>query len=163
MRSSIFMAALGIAGIAAAAHAQAKDRTPPVDRAASRVSSPGPAANFIGRVTVQPVITPEPPGRTGVALVAFEPGARSNWHTHPAGQSLYVTKGCGWTQREGGEVMRICEGDAAYVPAGVRHWHGATDKTAMTHLAVNETIDGKNVTWAEPVTDAQYRAGLSAR
>jgi len=142
---------------------EGRQSPPPVSHANERKVIPGPPANFTGRVTVEPVVSPNPPGRAVLGLVTFAPGARSHWHTHPAGQSLYVTDGCGWTQRDGGAVSRICKGDAVYVPAGVRHWHGATDTTAMTHLSISETLDGRNVDWAEPVTDVQYFRGRTAR
>lgn len=100
--------------------------------------------------------SPTAPGQAGTALVTFTPRARTYWHTHPAGQTLYVTDGCGWTQAEGEPVQRICAGDAVYVKPGVRHWHGATTTTSMTHLAITETYGGSNVEWMEPVTDARY-------
>ena len=128
-----------------------------VVRNGSVAAKPAPAANFTGRVTVQALTDATPPGQAGTAMVAFAPSARSNWHTHPAGQTLYVTKGCGWTQEEGGTAARICQGDTLYVKPGVRHWHGATATTAMSHLAISEMRDGKNVVWLEPVTDAQFR------
>ena len=120
-------------------------------------AKPGPATTFTGRVTVRMLTSPTPPGQAGTALVGFSPGARSNWHTHPAGQTLYVTQGCGWTQKDGGPVARICQGDTVYVKPGVRHWHGATTMTGMSHLAISETLAGQNVTWLEPVTDAQFK------
>lgn len=90
-------------------------------------------------------------------LVEFTPGARSNWHTHPAGQTLIVTSGTGWVQQEGGEKIEIKPGDVIWTPPGVKHWHGATSKNSMIHIAVTPSVDGKNVDWLEPVTDAQYR------
>ncbi len=131
-------------------------RTQTVVRDGSVEAEPGPAANFTGRVAVRMLTDPTPPGQAGTAMVSFSPGARSNWHTHPAGQTLYVTAGCGWTQEEGGAVARICRGDTVYVKPGVRHWHGATATTGMSHLAISETLDGKNVTWLAPVTAAQF-------
>lgn len=136
---------------------------PPVSRAGRRPIVPGPTANFTGRVRVEILVQPDAPGRAALGLVTFSPGARTNWHSHPAGQSLYVTDGCGWTQREGGPVERICKGDVVYVPARVRHWHGATDTTEMTHLAISETLDGRNVDWAGPVSDAQFLGGSQER
>lgn len=126
-------------------------------RAASRPATPGSPDFFTGSVTVRPVVDPMAPGRTALGMVVFQPGARSNWHTHPAGQMIHVVEGCGWTQRESGPVVRICKGDTAFVPAGVRHWHGAAADSAMVQLAVTETIDGRNVDWMEPVTLEQYR------
>lgn len=128
-----------------------------VVRAGSTEARPGPAENFTGRVQVRMLTTPTSPGQGGAALVTFQAGARSNWHTHPAGQTLYVTEGCGWTQVEGGPVTRICQGDAIYAKPGVKHWHGATPETTMTHLAISEIRDGKNVEWLEPVTAKQFR------
>lgn len=137
--------------LATGAHAQE------IVRAGSVEATPGPAANFTGRVTVRSLSEPIQPGQAGAALVRFEAGARSNWHTHPAGQILHVTEACGWTQVEGGSVSRICQGDTVYAKPGVKHWHGATSTSPMTHLAVSETLNGQNVTWLEPVTAAQYR------
>lgn len=117
----------------------------------------GPAATFTGKAYVRILTHATEPGQAGTALVTFEPGARSHWHTHPAGQTLYVTQGCGWTQEEGGPVRRICAGDTVYVKPGMRHWHGATAGETMTHLAITEVLNGKNVEWMEPVTDAQYQ------
>lgn len=116
----------------------------------------GPMSSFTGRVTVRMLTSPAAPGQAGTAIVAFAAGARSNWHTHPAGQTLYVTKGCGWTQEAGSSVTRICEGDTVYVRPGVRHWHGATSDTSMTHLAISETREGRDVDWREPVSGADY-------
>jgi quercetin dioxygenase-like cupin family protein len=93
------------------------------------------------------------------ASVTFEPGARSNWHTHPLGQTLIVTAGCGWTQCAGEPIVEIRAGDVIWCPPGHKHWHGATATTAMTHIAIQEALDGKNVEWMEAVSDAQYLAG----
>ena len=154
----MFVAALG--GDHAAIAQQSGDNGPEgIVRAESRPGAPGPASFFTGQVMATPLVAPQPGGRSGLSLVTFQPGAHSNWHTHPGGQILYVTDGCGWTQREGGPITLICKGDVAYVPAGVRHWHGATSTTAMSHLSVAETVEGKNVDWLEPVSDAQYSAG----
>jgi quercetin dioxygenase-like cupin family protein len=101
------------------------------------------------------------PGQAGAALVSFQPGARTNWHTHPAGQILYVTEGCGWVQEQGSPVIRVCKGDAVHARPGAKHWHGATNRQGMSHLAVTETIDGKPVDWLEPVTASQYRGPAS--
>ena len=128
-----------------------------VVRAGSVEPQSGPAENFTGTVQVRMLTSPTAPGQAGTALVTFAPGARSNWHTHPAGQTLYVTQGCGWTQVEGGPVTRICKGDVIYAKPGVKHWHGATASTALTHLAISETRGGKNVEWLEQVTTAQFR------
>lgn len=126
-------------------------------RAGSQPSERGPAAYFTGTVRIDPLNTPPAPARAACASVTFEPGARSNWHTHPLGQTLVVTAGCGWTQCEGGPVVEIRAGDVVWCPPGHRHWHGATPTTAMTHIAIQEALDGKMVDWMEPVTEAQYR------
>lgn len=149
--AAVFAGYTGVAGAQTAATPQ-----PGVVKAGAVAPKPCPVKYFTGKVTVAELVKPTPPGRAGTGIVAFQAGARSNWHTHPAGQTLYVTEGCGWTQREGGAVERICKGDTVYVPAGVRHWHGATDRTAMTHLSMTETVEGRNVDWAEPVSDAQF-------
>jgi quercetin dioxygenase-like cupin family protein len=117
----------------------------------------GPANWFTGRVTVRALSSPTSPGQAGSALVSFRPGARSNWHTHPAGQILYVTQGCGWFQAEGRPVSRICQGDTVYVDPTMKHWHGATATTAMTHLAITEQVGGQNANWLERVSASQYR------
>lgn len=119
----------------------------------------GDAANFTGDVWITPLFNPPAPGRATTGQVTFLPGARSFWHTHPAGQTLIVTAGCGWTQAGTGPVRRICAGDTVWVAPGVRHWHGATSTTSMTHIAVSERADGKNVNWIEPVAPEVYAAG----
>lgn len=155
-RFKAILAVLLLGGAGAAIGQTSPKPQPGVIKAGTVTPKPGPVKYFTGKVTVAELVKPTPPGRAGTGLVAFQAGARSNWHMHPAGQTLYVTEGCGWTQREGGAVERICKGDTVYVPAGVRHWHGATDRTAMAHLSVSETVDGRNVDWMEPVTAAQF-------
>ena len=124
--------------------------------AGSRPSARGPEANFTGSVTVDMLyMNNEHTGNSG-GLVTFEPGARSAWHTHPAGQVLIVTSGAGWVQEEGGEKRRISPGDVVWTPPGVKHWHGATDKNGVSHIAVSNVKDGKAVDWMEKVTDEQY-------
>lgn len=127
-------------------------------RIGSQPSLPGPAAYFTGSVRIDP-IQPEPssPSRATAALVSFEPGARSNWHTHPLGQLLIVTAGQGWTQCWGEPKMVISAGDTVWCPPGEKHWHGATEDEGMRHIALTEMLDGKNVEWLEQVTDEQYR------
>jgi quercetin dioxygenase-like cupin family protein len=127
-----------------------------VARAGSLPALPAPMSNFTGRPTVRALANPVAPGRAAFGEVTFPAGARSHWHTHPAGQVLYVLKGCGLTQQEGGPVTRICQGDTVYTPPGVKHWHGATPDGEMVQLSVTETVDGRNVDWLEPVSDAQY-------
>lgn len=115
------------------------------------------AANFIGKVTVEAPFTREAPSRIGGAIVTFEAGARTAWHVHPLGQTLIVTSGRGWVQREGGPKQEIRHGDVVWTPPGVKHWHGATTDSAMTHVAVAETLEGSQVTWMEHVSDQVYR------
>lgn len=126
-------------------------------RTGAQASAKGPTDWFTGAVRIDPLFGPHEPARAAAASVTFEPGARTAWHTHPLGQTLIVTAGCGWAQREGGPVEEIRPGDVVWFPAGEKHWHGATTTTGMTHIAVQETVDGKAVDWLEHVTDAQYR------
>ena len=123
----------------------------------SSVSARGPAKYFTDAVRIDAPFQATAPARVGGATVTFEPGARTAWHTHPLGQTLIVTAGCGWVQREGGPIEEIRPGDIVWFPAGERHWHGATPTTAMTHIAIAEQLDGKVVQWMEHVTDEQYR------
>lgn len=132
-----------------------------LNRAGAQPSQKGPAEWFTGSVRIDPLtIAPEP--RYGVASVTFEPGARTAWHTHPLGQTLIVTAGMGWTQCEGGPIVEIRPGDTIWCPPGHRHWHGASPDTAMTHIAIQEALDGKMVEWFEHVPDADYLAGPAA-
>ena len=125
-------------------------------RNGTRPSVQGPAEWFTGKVRIDPLNDPTPPARTASASVTFEPGARTAWHTHPLGQTLIVVAGKGWTQCEGEPVVEIHAGDVIWCPPNHRHWHGATPTTAMTHIAIQEALDGKLVEWMEPVTDEQY-------
>lgn len=129
-----------------------------IKRVGSRPSGKGPAEWFTGSVRIDPLIDAPEPARVAGAMVTFEPGARTAWHTHPLGQTLIVTAGCGWAQREGGPVETIRPGDVVWFAPGEKHWHGATATTGMTHIAIQEKQDGKAVDWLEHVTDAQYRA-----
>lgn len=122
----------------------------------SQASSKGPADWFTGTVRIDPLFTAPPPARVAGAAVTFEPGARTAWHTHPLGQTLIVTAGLGRVQRDGGPVEEIRPGDVVWFPPGEKHWHGAGPKTAMTHIAIQEALDGKTVEWMEKVTDQQY-------
>jgi quercetin dioxygenase-like cupin family protein len=131
-------------------------------RAGSQPSQQGPEAWFTGRVRLDPLHTAEAPARVAAASVTFEPGARTAWHTHPLGQILVVTAGAGWTQCEGEPVVEIRAGDVIWCPPGHRHWHGATPTTAMTHIAIQEALNGSAVTWMEKVSDQQYLAGPPA-
>jgi len=128
-------------------------------RAGSQPSQKGPEDYFTGTVRIDPLNVPPEPARHSCAAVTFEPGARSAWHTHPLGQTLVVTAGCGWTQCEGEPIVEIRSGDVIWCPPGHKHWHGASPTTAMTHIAIQETLDGKNVIWMEKVTDEEYLAG----
>lgn len=127
-----------------------------ITRAGTTPSARGPGDWFTGSVRIDPLFAAEAPGRVAGAAVTFEPGARTAWHTHPAGQTLIVTAGLGRVQQEGGPVQEIRPGDVVWFPAGVKHWHGAAPDVAMTHIAIHESIDGSAVTWMEQVTDAQY-------
>ena len=126
--------------------------------AGSQPSAAGPAEYFTGRVRVDPVWPADAGINASGAYVTFEPGARSAWHTHPAGQRLVVMSGVGLTQEQGKPVQVIRPGDVVWCPPDVKHWHGAAPGTAMTHLAVTGTLDGRNVTWMEKVSDEQYHA-----
>jgi quercetin dioxygenase-like cupin family protein len=122
-----------------------------------RASSKGAAEYFTGEVTVKPLYPSNDHTSNSGALVEFSRGARSAWHTHPAGQTLIVTSGTGWVQEEGGEKRVIKPGDVIWTPPGVKHWHGATDTEAMSHIAITNVKDSKNVQWMEKVTDDEYR------
>ena len=125
-------------------------------RIGSHPSAKGPEDWFTGDVRVDPLFQPNESRRAAAALVTFEPGARTAWHTHPLGQTLIVTSGCGWVQREGGPVEEIHPGDIVWFAANEKHWHGATAATAMTHIAIQENLNGKVVDWMEKVSDDQY-------
>jgi len=128
-------------------------------RNGSRPSQRGSTEWFSGSVRIDPLNTAPAPARVGVASVTFEPGARTAWHNHPLGQTLIVVAGVGWTQCEGEAIVEIRAGDVIWCPPGHRHWHGATPTTGMTHIAVQEALDGKMVEWMEHVSDEQYLAG----
>jgi quercetin dioxygenase-like cupin family protein len=130
-----------------------------IKRNGSQPSAKGPPEYFTGSVRIDTPFQAQAPARVGGAIVTFEPGARTAWHTHPLGQTLIVTAGCGWTQCEDGPIVEIRAGDVIWCPPGHRHWHGATPTTAMTHIAINEALDGRMVDWMEHVTDEQYLAG----
>lgn len=130
-------------------------------RNGTQPSTKGPAENFTGTVRVDPLFQSSGPATFSGAYVTFEPGARSAWHTHPCGQTLIVTAGLGWTQCWGEEKVEIRPGDVVTCPADKKHWHGASDKTAMTHMAIQETKDGKAVDWLEKVSDEQYLSPLA--
>jgi quercetin dioxygenase-like cupin family protein len=126
-----------------------------IKRSGSEPSGKGPADWFTGTVRVDPLFGPDP-ARVGGALVTFEPGARTAWHTHPLGQTLIITTGCGWVQFEGGPIETVRPGDVIWFPPGEKHWHGATATAAMSHIAIQEKLNGKVVDWLEQVTDGQY-------
>ena len=129
-----------------------------IKRAGSQPSAKGSADYFTGTVRIDPLFQAPSPARVVGASVTFEPGARTAWHTHPLGQTLVITAGSGWAQREGGPIENIRPGDVIWFPPGERHWHGATATTAMTHIALQEALDGKTVDWMEQVSDEQYKA-----
>ena len=129
-----------------------------IKRSGSQPSGKGPSEYFTGTVRIDPVASAPAPARVVAATVTFEPGARTAWHTHPLGQTLIVTAGCGRAQRWGGPVEEIRPGDVVWIPPGEKHWHGATPTTAVTHIAIQEQLDGKTADWMEHVTDEQYQA-----
>jgi quercetin dioxygenase-like cupin family protein len=128
-----------------------------ITRIGSQPSAKGPADWFTGAVRIDRLFQPHASARAAGASVTFEPGARTAWHTHPLGQILIITAGCGWVQREGGPVEEVHPGDVVWFAPGEKHWHGATPTTAMTHIAIQEQLDGKVVDWLEHVSNEQYR------
>jgi len=129
-----------------------------IKRSGSRPSNKGPAEHFTGTVLIDRLFQASAPARAVGASVTFEPGARTAWHTHPLGQTLIVTDGCGLAQRWGGQIEELRPGDVICIPPGEKHWHGATATTAMTHIAIQEQLDGRAVDWMEKVSDEQYKA-----
>jgi quercetin dioxygenase-like cupin family protein len=127
-----------------------------VSRDAARPASPGPAENFTGEVFVKPLFNPSVHTRTSAGQVTFGPSARSAWHIHPAGQTLIVTSGTGWVQQWGRPKQEIKPGDVIWTPPGVKHWHGASPTEPMTHVAIQDSVDGRTVEWMEKVSDAEY-------
>jgi quercetin dioxygenase-like cupin family protein len=132
-----------------------------IKRSGSQPSGRGPPEYFAGTVRIDPLFQAPDPARALGVSVTFEPGARTAWHTHPLGQTLIVTSGCGLVQSWGGRVEKIRPGDVIWCPPGEKHWHGATPTTALTHIAIVEQLAGKTVDWMEKVSDEQYRAGLT--
>jgi quercetin dioxygenase-like cupin family protein len=128
-----------------------------ITRNGSQSSRKAPAEYFTGAVRQDPLFEVPAPGRVSGASVTFEPGSRNAWHMHPLGQTLIITSGLGWVQREGGPVEEVRPGDVIWFPPGEKHWHGATPTTAMTHIAIQESLNGKVVEWLETVSDEQYR------
>jgi quercetin dioxygenase-like cupin family protein len=133
-----------------------------ISRVGTQASRKGSAEWFTGVVRIDPLFEAGAPARVAGASVSFEPGARTAWHTHPLGQTLVVTAGCGLAQRLGGPVEVIRPGDVVWFPPGEKHWHGATATTGMTHIAIHEALDGRTVEWLDQVSDEEYRAGQSA-
>lgn len=125
-------------------------------RVGTQPSTKGPEACFTGSVRIDPLNSPPEPARVSVVSVTFEPGARSAWHTHPLGQTLIVTAGCGWTQCEGEPIVEIRAGDVIWCPPDHKHWHGASATISMTHIGIQEALDGVSVVWMEKVTDEEY-------
>jgi quercetin dioxygenase-like cupin family protein len=128
-----------------------------IKRIGSQPSGNGPAEYFTGTVRIDPLFEAPDPARVFVASVTFEPSARTAWHTHPLGQTLIVTAGCGLAQSWGGQIETIRPGDVIWIPPGEKHWHGAAPTTAMTHIAIVEGLDGQSADWLEHVSDEQYR------
>ena len=128
-----------------------------IKRNGSRPSGKGPAEWFTGTVRIDPLFDTHEPARAGGASVTFEPGARTAWHSHPLGQTLIVTTGCGRVQRWGGSIEDIRPGDVVWIPADEKHWHGAAPTTAITHIAIQEVLNGNVVDWMEHVSDEQYQ------
>jgi quercetin dioxygenase-like cupin family protein len=169
MRRSVLLS--GAAGLAALASAHSgfaqapkandltmeRNGTMDIKRNGSRPSGKGPEAWFTGTVRVDPMFQVGDPLRLRGGRVTFEPGGRTMWHTHPLGQTLIVTSGLGWVQCVGGPIEEIRPGDVVWFPPGEKHWHGASPTTAMTHIAITESLNGKNVEWMEKVSDEQYR------
>jgi quercetin dioxygenase-like cupin family protein len=167
-RRRILAVAGGLAALAAARPAAAEaptltvptkesNETMEIKRSGSQPSGKGSADYFTGSVRIDPLFQAPDPARVRGNSVTFEPGARTAWHTHPLGQMLIVTAGCGWVQREGGPVEEIRPGDVVWFSPGEKHWHGATPTTAMTHIAIQEALNGKVADWMEKVSDEQYR------
>jgi quercetin dioxygenase-like cupin family protein len=153
---TLFASSLLVAWAAVAPAADSPAGSQSVSVAGSRPAARGPAEYFTGSVRVDPLFAQKDTAPFSGAYVTFEPGARSAWHTHPAGQHLIVTSGVGRTQESGGPVVEIRAGDVVWCPPGVKHWHGATPTTAMTHIALTGTVGGKSVDWLEKVSDEQY-------
>ncbi|MBN9616311.1 MAG: cupin [Acidobacteriales bacterium 59-55] len=128
-----------------------------IQRVGTQPSAKGPEEYFTSSVRVDMMFKAEEPGRSSAGHVTFEPGARTVWHTHPLGQAILITSGCGWVQRDGGPVEEVHPGDSVWFSAGEKHWHGATPTTGMSHIAVTESLDGKVGDWLEKVTDEQYK------
>ena len=159
MRKRLPIALVTVAGVACAtAPAERRTRMEIVPKAQQKTIE-GPAQWFTGKVTITAQFQRPEPSRVGGAIVHFEPGARTAWHKHPLGQTLIVTEGIGWTQVEGGPILEFYAGDILWCPPEHKHWHGATPTTAMTHIAIQESLNGSPVTWMEKVSDEDYLKG----
>jgi quercetin dioxygenase-like cupin family protein len=154
--SGVLIGIAGVGGIAGEAITQRRTTTE-IKRSGSEASRKGPAEWFTGTVRIDPLFQAPEPARVSGGHVTFEPGARTAWHTHPLGQTWIITSGLGWVQREGGPVEEVRPGDIVWFPPNEKHWHGASAATAMTHIAIQESLNGKNVDWLEKVSDEQYR------
>src|ERR1044072_6677840 len=128
-----------------------------ITRTGSKPSVKGPQEWFSGSVRIDPLFDPNGTRRAAAAIVTFEPGARTAWHTHPLGQTIIITAGCGWVQKEGGPIEKVFPGDVVWFEANEKHWHGATATNGMTHIAIQESLDGKVVEWLDKVTDEEYK------
>lgn len=152
------LAATMLAWVSAQAAEVPENQTMSIVRNGEQASLMGAPGNFVGNARIDPLFAARAPSTVSAGAVTFQPGARSAWHTHPKGQTLVVTAGTGWVQQAGGEMTLIKPGDVIWTPPGVKHWHGATATSGMTHIAIQEAVDGKNVEWLEPVSDTQYQA-----
>src|SRR5437868_13131598 len=160
---SLFTAALQLVSLGQAAPADAaqESQTITIVRSGSQALQTAPAEPYTGSVRVSSLFGAKAPSRVSGGSVTFEPGARSAWHTHPLGQVLIVTAGTGWIQSWGGPIQEMRQGDIIRIPPGVKHWHGASSTSSVTHSAIQEEIDGRNVDWLEKVTEEQYAQGRS--
>jgi quercetin dioxygenase-like cupin family protein len=152
--AGVFVAAIMARAMPATAQ---RSTTMQITPSGSQASRKGPGEWFTGTVRIDPLFQVPEPGRASGGHVTFEPGARTAWHTHPLGQTLIITSGLGWVQREGGPVEEVRPGDIVWFPPAEKHWHGASKDAAMTHIAIQEAINGKNVDWMEHVNEEQYR------
>ena len=157
--ASLSLLTAALSGIVQAQAPAGDAQTLRITRAGSQPSAKGSADYFTGAVRVDPMFPATAPSRVSGGHVTFEPGARSAWHTHPVGQTLIITSGLGFVQQWGGPKQEVRAGDVVWFPPGIKHWHGASAATAMTHMAIQEVVDGKNVDWLEQVSDEQYRGG----
>jgi quercetin dioxygenase-like cupin family protein len=163
MMKGLVSLSLALVALTATAASAQEGRIMEITRKADMKTVDGPAEYFTGQVTITGQFQRPDPSRVGGAIVHFDPGARTAWHTHPAGQTLIVTEGVGWTQIEGGPKLEFHAGDVLWCPAEHKHWHGATPHHAMTHIAIHESVNGSPVTWMEKVTDEQYLAPVGRK